>query len=316
MRRVQRWMLLAILAAALAVAGFARWNAGRKGDAIDHHAAAEELDRRIIGRMMELPGGTFQMGDNLSADPDARPAHAVRLGRFRMDEHEVTNGQFEAFVRATGHITTAEQRGWSLVWNEEADAWTQTPGAHWRQPGGPYTRVDGRDRYPVVHVSWFDAAAYCRWANKRLPTEAEWEYAARSGLRDCNFPWGNSERVADRYQANHRQYGREIDADGFSRLAPVKSYPASAFRLYDMSGNVAEWCSDWYAADYYSASSAEDPPGPSRGTERVVRGGSWLSPEAYRADHYVATRSKHLPDTTSDHLGFRTVREVDRHRHQ
>ena len=314
MGRVQRWMLLAILAAAIVVAAFARWRATDARDGTDYHAAAEELDRRIVGRMVELSGGTFRMGDDLSAEPDARPARSVRLGRFRIDEHEVTNGQFDAFVRATGHVTTAEQRGWSLVWNEETGQWTQTEGADWRHPGGPYTGVEGRDRYPVVHVSWFDAAAYCRWANKRLPTEAEWEYAARSGLRDCNFPWGNKELVDERFQANHRQHGRKIDADGFARLAPVKSYQPSAFRLHDMSGNVAEWCSDWYAADYYAAGSGENPTGPPRGTERVVRGGSWLSPEAYRADHYVATRSKYSPDTTSDHVGFRAVRGMGSHR--
>ncbi len=308
MRRVQFWMLLAILAAAVAVAVVARRGNRVGGPAVDHRRAAEELDRRIIGRMVALPGGTFQMGDDLSPEPDARPAHTVRLSPFRIDEHEVTNGQFAAFVQATGYVTTAEQRGWSLVWDEELGHRVETPGADWRHPGGPYTRIDGRDRYPVVHVSWYDAVAYCRWANKRLPTEAEWEYAARSGLRDGNFPWGNDELVGGRYRANYRQHGRAIDADGFARLAPVKSYPASAFGLYDMCGNVAEWCADWYAADYYGTGPRHNPPGPAEGTERVVRGGSWVSPEEYRADHHVAARSRYSPDITSDHIGFRAVR--------
>ena len=311
MRRVQAWMLLAILAAAIAVAVYAhRQRAMREGDATDHRQAAEELDRRIIGRMVELPGGAFQMGDDLAPESDGRPAHVVRLARFRIDEHEVTNGQFDAFIRATGHVTTAEQQGWSLVWDSTTGEWTRVEGADWRHPGGPYTRIGGRDGYPVVHVSWFDAVAYCRWANKRLPTEAEWEYAARSGLRDCSFPWGNEERADGRYQANCRQFGDAADADGYLRLAPVKSFPGSRFGLYDMSGNVAEWCSDWYAADYYAASPAENPAGPSQGTERVVRGGSWLSPEAYRADHHCGTRSKRPPDTTTDHLGFRAARQL------
>ncbi len=307
MRRVQLWMLLAILAAALAVAWIARRESHIGGAAVDHRLAAEELDRRIIGRMRELPGGTFRMGDDLSPEPDARPARSVRLSPLRIDEHEVTNEQFAAFVRATGHVTTAEQRGWSLVWDGRH---VTTPGADWRHPGGPHTRIDGRDRFPVVHVSWHDAAAYCRWAKKRLPTEAEWEYAARSGLRDRNFPWGNDELVDGRYLANYRQHGRAADADGFARLAPVKSYPPSAFGLYDMCGNVAEWCADWYAADYYAGSPRENPPGPSEGAERVVRGGSWLSPEQYRADHHVGVRSRYAPDTTADHIGFRAARTL------
>ncbi len=310
MRRVQLWMLLAILAAAVAVAGTAWRGARRDRPGVDYRAAAEELDRRIIGRMVELPGGTFRMGDDRSAEPDARPAHDVRLGPFRIDEHEVTNGQFAAFADATGHVTTAEQRGWSLVWDEPSGRRVKMPGADWRRPGGPDTRIDGRQRHPVVHVSWYDAVAYCRWANKRLPTEAEWEYAARSGLRDADFPWGNEEVVAGRYQANHRQHGLPIDADGFARRAPVKSFPPSAFGLYDMTGNVAEWCSDWYAADDYAGSPSENPTGPPQGAERVVRGGSWLSPEQYRADHHVAARSYYPPETTADHIGFRAVRAL------
>ncbi len=307
-------MLLAILTAALAVAGMTWQGILRERPDAGRRIAAEELDRRIIGRMVELPGGTFQMGDDRSPEPDARPARTRRLGPFRIDEHEVTNGQFAAFVGATGHVTTAEQRGWSLVWDEPSGQRVETPGSDWRHPGGPHTRIDGRERYPVVHVSWHDAVAYCRWAKKRLPTEAEWEYAARSGLRDANFPWGNDERVGGRYQANHRQHGQAIDADGFARLAPVKSYPPSAFGLYDMSGNVAEWCADWYAADYYAASPRENPPGPSQGSERVVRGGSWLSPEQYRADHHVTVRSQFSPETTSDHIGFRAVRPLPNRR--
>ncbi len=310
MRRVQLWMLLAILIAALAVAGISRRGSRPSNREVDHRRAAEQLDRRIIGRMLELPGGTFRMGDDLSPAPDARPARPVRLSPFRIDEHEVTNGQFAAFARATGHVTAAEQRGWSLVWDEAEGRHVETPGADWRHPGGPHTRIDGRDRFPVVHVSWHDAVAYCRWAKKRLPTEAEWEYAARSGLRDANFPWGNEERVDGRYPANYRQHGRAVDADGFARLAPVKSYPPSAFRLYDMCGNVAEWCADWYAADYYTGSPRENPSGPSDGTERVVRGGSWLSPEQYRADHHVGVRSCYAPATTSDHIGFRAARTL------
>jgi len=288
-----------------------RKEARKRREARQAAAAAEAADRRILGRMVELPGGAFRMGDDLAPEPDVRPAHEVRVGRFRIDEHEVTNGQFASFVGATGYETTAEQRGWSMVWDEAAGKWQRTKGADWKHPYGPHTRIDGRDRYPVVHVSWYDAVAYCRWANKRLPTEAEWEYAARSGLRDARFPWGNEDASEiGQYRANVRQYDRQIDADGYAHLAPVKSYPPSPYGLYDQCGNVAEWCADWYASDYYSASPAGDPPGPADGTERVVRGGSWLSPEAFRADHHVYARSKHPPETTTGHLGFRSVREV------
>jgi len=222
----------------------------------------------------------------------------------------VTNEQFAAFVGATRYVTTAEQRGESMVWDEPLGRRVATLGADWRHPGGPHTRIEGRNHYPVVHVSWFDAVAYCRWSNTCLPTEAQWEYAARGGLRDCNFPWGNDELIDSRYQANYRQHGAAIDSDGFARLSPVKTYGPSSFGLYDMCGNVAEWCADWYAADYYTASPHENPTGPPQGMERVLRGGSWLSPEQFRTDHYVNARSHYPPETTSDHIGFRVVRSL------
>ena len=255
--------------------------------------------------MVDLPGGVFLMGNPLSNDLDQRPVHEVSIDPLRMDEHEVTNRQFAQFVDQTGSITTAQQRGWSYVYDRKEDRWVRCPGADWRHPGGPDTSLDGRDDYPVVHVSWYDAAAYAQWAGKRLPTEAEWEYAARAGLRDADYPWGREELIDGRYQANYRQFGRDPAADGYEALAPVKSYAPSRFGLYDMAGNVWEWCADWYDEDYYAESPRENPSGPHAGQSRVQRGGSWLSPENYSFGHHVSSRGQRRPDETYQHVGFR-----------
>ncbi len=260
---------------------------------------------RPIGQMVYLPGGTFRMGNDLSNDPSERPAHEVSVRAFYLDEHEVTNGQFARFVARTGYRTTAEQRGWSNVFDHQRQQWVKRQGADWRHPGGPQTSLTGRDDFPVVHVSWHDAMAHATWAGKQLPTEAQWEYAARSGLRDADFPWGRDELIDGRYQANYRQHARDPAADGYELLAPVRSYPPSRFGLYDASGNVWEWCADFYGEDYYRSSQREDPSGPADGQRRVVRGGSWLSPENYRCGHHVSTRGRHPPEQTYQHLGFR-----------
>jgi len=305
-------VLLAVAAVSVA------WALGVFGPDRPPVAAGHRLSKRVsgqwsvvsgqIGRMVRLSGGTFRMGNDLSDSPGQRPAHEVSVGAFWMDEHEVTNRQFAEFVAQTGYITTAEQRGWSYVFDRTEKEWGRLIGADWRHPGGPDTSLDARDHYPVVHVSWYDAVAYARWADKQLPTEAEWEYAARSGLRDADYPWGREEFPQGRYQANYRQHGKDPAADGYEMLAPVKSFPPSRFGLYDLSGNVWEWCADWYAADYYRASPRRDPPGPAEGKQRVIRGGSWLSPENYRFGQKVYTRGKRPPEETSQQVGFRCVR--------
>lgn len=263
-----------------------------------------------IGQMVYVAGGTFRMGNDLSHEPDQRPAHEVFVSAFYIDEHEVTNAQFARFIAETHYITTAEQRGWSYVFDRQQQQWVQREGADWRRPGGPDTSLDARDDHPVVHVSWYDAAAYAQWAGKQLPTEAQWEYAARSGLRDADFPWGREELIDGRYQANYRQHAKDPAADGHELAAPVKSYPPSRFGLYDLSGNVWEWCADRYGEDYYRSSPREDPPGPAEGQFRVQRGGSWLSPENYRCGHHVWVRGKRLPEETYQHVGFRCVRSA------
>jgi len=269
------------------------------------------VSKPAIGRMVEIPSGTFTMGNALASSPDEKPAHEVFLTRYRIDEHEVTNGQFAQFADQTGYVSTAEQQGWSVVYDFSTGQWEKTAGASWRQPEGPGSSITGRRDWPVVHVSWYDATAYARWAGKRLPSEAQWERAARGGLRDASYPWGNEELIDGRFQANYRQHDMKPDADGYRRAAPVGSYPPGGFGLYDMSGNVWEWCADWYAADYYWSSSERDPQGPHQGSRRTIRGGSWLSPENFRLDHRVSTRASRLPDETYQNLGFRCVRIED-----
>ena len=260
--------------------------------------------------MVGVPGGTFRMGDDLAGRPCERPAHEVLVEAFRMDEHEVTNRQFAQFVAQTGYVTTARQRGWSLVFDEQKLEWVRVAGADWRHPAGPHGRIDGREDCPVVHVSWYDAAAYAKWAGKRLPSEAQWEYACRGGLRDAEFPWGDGELIDGRHQANTRQGGRlsgeDSAADGFLTVAPVKSFAANRFGLYDMSGNVWEWCGDWCAEDYYRYGPRENPTGPTSGKMRVARGGSW----ATGAGFTVSTRSKQPPQTSRQDLGFRCAEKV------
>jgi sulfatase modifying factor 1 len=301
MRRIRS---LAPFIGPLAVAVSAAWALG----VLRRDPTPADPEPPPIGRMVYLAGGTFRMGNDLAAEPDQRPAHEVTVWPFWMDEHEVTNRQFARFVAHTGCVTTAEQRGWSYVFDPARQEWLRCRGADWRHPGGPETSVEGRDDYPVVHVSWYDAQAYARWTGKRLPTEAEWEYAARSGLRDADYPWGREELIDGRYQANYRQHGKAPDADGYEGLAPVRSFPASRFGLYDLSGNVWEWCHDWYGRDYYRDSPRDDPSGPAEGEFRVQRGGSWLSPEDFRLGHQVSTRAKRRPEETYQHVGFRCVR--------
>jgi formylglycine-generating enzyme required for sulfatase activity len=263
------------------------------------------------GGMIGLPAGRFQMGSDATDLPDARPVHTVRVGGFRLDARHVTNRQFAAFIDATGYLTTAEQTGWSHVFDREPRAWQKVAGADWRHPAGPNSSIAGRDTCPVVQVSWFDAAAYAKWAGKRLPTEAEHEYAARAGLADAVFPWGSEERPEGNYLANYWQ-GRfayeDLGRDGFRGLAPVAAFPPNRFGLYDMAGNVWSWCSDWYADDAYLRSPVANPSGPERGDERVLRGGSWQSAKNFRFGIRTAARWQAIPGYRSNHVGFRCAK--------
>lgn len=297
--------------------------------------------------MVWIPGGTFVMG---SGDrPDEEPVHSVTVDGFWMDETEVTNARFAEFVAATGYVTTAERtprpedfppeiRG-DLVpellvpgantfcppstpvpLHNELAWWEYRPGASRRQPGGPGTTF--HPDHPVVCVSWEDASAYAAWAGKRLPTEAEWERAARGGVSGRRYPWGDTLTPAGRHQANLWQGDFPVHdsaADGFAGTAPVRSFPPNPYGLYDMSGNVWEWCADWYDPAYYLTSPARNPKGPATPSAnnrhgapaRVMRGGSWLCNDCYCAGYRVSARQSTTPDTSSNHLGFRCVKSSD-----
>ncbi len=288
---------------------------------------------------------------------DEFPTNKVNVSAFWIDETEVTNAQFSAFAKATGYITTAERaipmeeimaqlppgtpppdpsllQPASLVFKSPTanstgaygvqDWWIVTPGASWRQPSGPGSSIKGKENLPVIHISWYDAMAYARWAGKRLPTEAEWEYAAYGGKMDQIFPWGN-ELEEDAGHANFWQGNFPIEnkvTDGHAKLAPVKSYAANGYGLYDMAGNVWEWCSDWYHANYYQCLATENlsnnPEGPKvsydpympSASQKIIRGGSFLCNDSYCAGYRIAARMKSSPDTGLEHTGFRCVRDV------
>lgn len=307
--------------------------------------------------MVLIKGGVFEMGgDNTQADQDEYPKHSVKVSSFYMDATAVTNDQFKKFVDATGYITTAEQKpDWeelkkdlppgtpkpdddmlvaaSLVFkqtpgpvnlNDYGQWWEWVPGASWKHPQGPQSNLKGIENYPVVHVSYFDALAYCKWAGKRLPTEAEWEYAARGGLENNIYPWGNEHINTGKAKANSWE-GKfpylNTNRDGFVGIAPVRSYPANPYGLYDMAGNVWEWCSDWYDADYYKNFGnkvVEDPQGPAKSFDpvdpytpkRSLRGGSFLCNDSYCSGYRVARRMKSSPDTGLEHTGFRCVKDA------
>jgi len=208
---------------------------------------------------------------------DETPIHDVTVKSFWMDAYEVSVTEFRRFVEATNYQTEAEKFGWSGVFDLEHGRWERVAGATWQHPEGPHSTA--KDNEPVCQVSWKDALAYARWAGKRLPTEAEWEYAARGGLKAKLYTWGDELRPDGKVLANWWQGtfpDHNTGEDGYVGRAAVGKFPANGFGLYDMVGNVWEWCADWYQEDFYSLSPASDPLGPREGQERVIRGGSWM----------------------------------------
>ena len=281
--------------------------------------------RPEAGEMVALAGGPFRMGTD---DPDGFPAdgegpvHRVTLRPFRIDVTAVTNRQFAAFVDDTGYETDAERFGWSYVFAghlpkkalrkargraASAPWWAAVDGAQWRHPEGRGSHVGRRADHPVVHVSWADARAFAAWAGKRLPTEAEWEYAARGGLDGRRYPWGDELEPDGGHRCNVWQ-GRFPDhntrADGFAGTAPVRSFSPNGFGLYETTGNAWEWCADGFSPTAYRDLPADDPVGPEAPT-RVIRGGSYLCHASYCNRYRVAARSHNVPDSSSGNTGFR-----------
>jgi sulfatase modifying factor 1 len=259
--------------------------------------------------MIHIESGEFVMGTN-DGLPYEGPTHTVRLDSYWMDETEVTNRQFAQFVEQTDLVTTAEKIGDAGIFSPEEERWNLVKGADWRHPDGRTSTSDSRMDMPVVHVSWSDANMYCTWAGKRLPSEAEFEYAARGGLEGNIYAWGNEFTPSGKHQANTWQgeFPRQAQVtDGHAGLAAVKSYPPNGYGLYDMAGNVWEWTNDWYDPNYYRGSPVRNPPGPLDGSQKVQRGGSWLCSANYCQGYRVASRMFTEADSGLNNLGFRCV---------
>ena len=261
--------------------------------------------------MVFIEGDTFTMGTDDGMDYEA-PAHEVALKSFWIDEAEVTVEDFEKFIKATNYVTEAERFGDSGVFDFENKGWTMRENANWRQPEGANSKANEDE--PVTQISWNDANAYAKWAGKRLPTEAEWEFAARGDLKDKEYAWGDELRPDGKPVANWWQGefpAKNTIEDGFAGRAPVKSFAPNGYGLYDVAGNVWEWTADWYDADYYKMSPRENPQGAASGTERTMRGGSFLCAKNFCTNYRVAGRSHSSPDTGLNNVGFRCVRNAD-----
>ena len=257
------------------------------------------------------------------------PIRKVSLDPFFIDINPVTNQRFAEFVRASGYKTEAERIGWSFVFQGHIAPdqyktlvdrtvpgvpwWCQVWGSSWAHPLGPDSNLEGKEDYPVVHVSWNDAIEYCRWAGKRLPTEAEWECAARGGLEHQTYPWGDELTPGGKHLCNIWQ-GEfpvlDLAEDGYAGLAPVTAFPANGYGLNMVTGNAWEWCNDWFDTSYHILATRTNPVGPATGAARVMKGGSYLCHRSYCNRYRVAARTSNTPDSATTHMSFRCVRDV------
>jgi formylglycine-generating enzyme len=299
--------------------------------------------------MVWIPGGTFWMGCDACDMPDAAPSHQVAVDGFWMDKTPITNAQFEKFVKATGYKTVAERKpdpkdfpgapaeklvpGCAVFTPPSHDVslddpyawWRYVPGANWKNPEGPGSSIKGREDHPVVHIAWEDADAYVKWAGKRLPTEAEFEFAARGGLDRKLYSWGDELKPGGKWMANIYQGSfpsKNSAEDGYGGTSPVTAFPPNNFGLYDVAGNVWQWCSDWYRPDYFEKLAAQgvvkNPKGPDSGFDpqepgvpkRVQKSGSFLCSDQYCERYLVGSRGKGAADSGASNVGFRTVKSA------
>lgn len=290
-------------------------------------APGKKVSAETRARMISLPGGTFLMGtdsrDGFPQDGEG-PVRSVTLRPLSMDRTTVTNRLFRQFVQATGYRTDAARFGWSFVFwlhipktrfselvedtVRAAPWWCKVRGAKWDAPEGPGSNLKDRDDHPVVHVSWNDAVAYAQWLGQRLPTEAEWEYAARGGLVQKTYPWGDKLRPKGKHLCNIWQGefpNHDTGDDGFAGTCPVEAFPPNGYGLYSMTGNTWEWCADWFSPDYHLTETRDNPTGPPGGTAHVTRGGSFLCHKSYCNRYRVGARSSNTPDSSTSNTSFR-----------
>ncbi|TRY67137.1 hypothetical protein TCAL_11441 [Tigriopus californicus] len=291
----------------------------------DSSSANFDADFPRTNQMILVEGGTYTMGTDVPifvADGEA-PARRVELPDFYMDMHEVSNAEFEVFVEDTEYKTEAESFGDSFAMDlflsqatkskisqavKDAPWWLPVKGANWRHPEGPDSNIENRMNHPVIHVSWNDAKAYCEWAGKRLPTEAEWEYACRAGKDDRLFPWGNKWNPGGKYYGNiwTGSFPNEnTGEDGYRTTNPVTEFPPNAFELFNMVGNVWEWTSDWWTIRHSPLVVHSNPQGPKNGKDKVKKGGSFMCHKDYCYRYRCAARSQNTPDSSAQNLGFR-----------
>ena len=283
-----------------------------------------------LENMVRLESARFLMGTDYErgfpADGEG-PVRAIQLDGFYIDRYPVTNARFAGFVEATGYQTEAERFGWAFVFaghlgNGGAAAespaglswWRKIDGADWRHPEGPDSGIGNRLLHPVVQVSWTDAAAYAEWAGKRLPTEAEWEFAARGGLEQKLYPWGDDLTPGGQHLCNIWQGEfptQDTAEDGYAGVAPVDAFPPNGHGLFSMTGNVWEWCADWFSNDFHPIATRTNPVGPASGSAKVMKGGSYLCHASYCDRYRVAARTSNTPDSAATNIGFRCVRDFD-----